>query len=42
MASINGLTIKGLKQFVGHEGETLFQGNLYLNGDKIGFWSQGD
>lgn len=40
MASINGISIKDLKQFTGHEGEPLFQGNLYLNGKKIGFWSQ--
>lgn len=40
MASINGLSIRGLNQFVGHEGETLFQGNLCLNGKNIGFWSQ--
>lgn len=42
MASINGISIKSLKQFVGHEGEPLFQGSFYLNGKKIGFWSQGD
>lgn len=40
MASINGISVKGLKKFKGHEGEPLSQGNLYLNGKKIGFWSQ--
>ena len=40
MATINGFRIKGLKQFRGHEGEVLFQGDLYLNGNKLGFWSQ--
>lgn len=40
MASINGITVKALKQFRGHEGEPLFQGNLYLGNKKIGFWSQ--
>ena len=40
MASINGLSVKGMKTFLGHEGEPLYQGNLYLNNKKIGFWSQ--
>lgn len=40
MATINGIMIKSLKQFRGHEQEVLFQGNLYLNGKKLGFWSQ--
>lgn len=40
MASINGLSVKGMKEFLGHEGEPLCQGNLYLNDKKIGFWSQ--
>lgn len=40
MASINGITVKNLKTFYGHEGEPCFQGNLYLGGKKIGFWSQ--
>ena len=39
MATINGLQIRGLKSFIGHEGEC-YQGNLYLNNKKIGFWSQ--
>ena len=40
MASINGITVKGLKKFKGHEGEPLYQGNVYLGNKKIGFWSQ--
>lgn len=40
MASMNGISIKGLQKFLGHEGEPLFQGTLYLNGKKLGFWSQ--
>ena len=40
MASINGICVKGIKDFKGHEGEPLCQGNLYLNNKKIGFWSQ--
>ncbi len=39
MASLNGVTIKSLKQFMGNEGPA-FQGNVYLNGKKIAFWSQ--
>lgn len=40
MASINGISLKNVKKFRGHEGEPLYQGNLYLNNKKIGFWSQ--
>lgn len=40
MASINGITVKALKNFRGHEGEPLCQGNIYLGNKKIGFWSQ--
>lgn len=40
MASINGISVKNVEKFLGHEGEPLYQGNLYLNGKKIGFWSQ--
>lgn len=40
MASLNGISVKALKTFRGHEGEPLYQGNLYLNNKKIGFWSQ--
>ena len=40
MASINGIQIKSLKKFYGHEGEPLYQGNIYYKGKKLGFWSQ--
>ena len=40
MATINGVTIKNLKTFRGHDGETLAQGSIYLNGKRLGFWSQ--
>lgn len=40
MASINGLSVNGLTRFAGHEGETRYQGNLYLGTKKLGFWSQ--
>lgn len=40
MASINGITVKSLTQFRGHEGEPLYQGNIYLGNKKIGWWSQ--
>ena len=40
MASINGVEVKNLNHFKGHEGETCLQGNVYLNGKKLGFWSQ--
>lgn len=39
MARINGVEIKSLKGFRGHEGYC-YQGNVYLNGKKLGFWSQ--
>lgn len=40
MASINGVTIKNLKTFRGHEWEEVAQGSIYLNGKRLGFWSQ--
>ena len=40
MASINGVSIKAFKKFRGHEGEEPYQGNVYYNGKKLGFWSQ--
>jgi hypothetical protein len=40
MASINGISIRDVNHFVGHEGEPLCQGNLYLGDLKLGFWSQ--
>ena len=39
MASINGITVKAVKMFRGHEGEPCYQGNVYVGGKKIGFWS---
>lgn len=40
MATINGVTIKSLKEFKGHEGEPCYQGNVYYRKKKLGFWSQ--
>ena len=40
MASINSIQVKNLKKFKGHEGEPLYQGNIYYKGKKLGFWSQ--
>ena len=40
MASINGISIKNLKKFRGHEGEPLAQGTVYYKGKKLGYWSQ--
>ena len=37
---INGLTLKKIVQFKGHEGEPCFQGDLYLGSTKIAEWSQ--
>jgi hypothetical protein len=39
MAKINGVEIKNLKSFVGHEG-ICYQGDVWLDGKKLGFWSQ--
>lgn len=39
MASINSVTIKSLNGFIGMEGEA-WQGNVYIDGKKAGFWSQ--
>lgn len=39
MAEIKGVTLKGLTKFVGMEGEA-YQGNIYLNGKKAGWFSQ--
>jgi hypothetical protein len=39
MAEIKGVTLKGLTRFVGMEGEA-YQGNIYLNGKKVGWYSQ--
>lgn len=40
MASINGITIKGLKKFKDHEGAPCYQGTVYVDGMKMGWWSQ--
>lgn len=39
MAKINGVEVKAVKSFIGHEGPC-YQGNIYKNGKKLGFWSQ--
>jgi len=39
MAEIKGITLKGLTSFVGME-NLAYQGNIYLNGKKIGWFSQ--
>ena len=39
MAKINGVEVKNLKEFTGHEG-VCCQGNVYKDGKKLGFWSQ--
>lgn len=36
MSKINGLEVKSLKSFTGHEEELLYRGTLYLQGKKIG------
>ena len=40
MAKINGIEVKAVKTFTGHEGEKCYQGNVYYQGKKLGFWSQ--
>lgn len=40
MASIKGVKIKNLVRFNGHEYEPLIQGDLYLFGKKIGWYSE--
>lgn len=44
MKKINtfGLEVKAYKEFVGHDGVRLGQGNLYLNNKKVGFISEDD
>lgn len=39
MASIKGIEIKGVKGYQGHEGYCQ-QGNIYMDGKKIGFYSE--
>lgn len=38
-ASIRGLEIRNMKRFFGHEQEELYQGNIYYQGKKIGWYS---
>lgn len=40
MASMNGIELKAIKEFNGHDGGGYYQGNIYLDGKKIGYWSQ--
>lgn len=40
MASINGIEVKAVKRFAGHDGMPCYQGNVYYQGKKLGFWSQ--
>lgn len=40
MARLNGVEIKNITRFSGHEGEECVQGSVYLDGKKIGTWSQ--
>ena len=40
MASIKGIEIKNIKTFRGVEYLVNYQGNIYYNGKKLGFWSQ--
>lgn len=40
MASIKGIEFKNLKDFRGHEGEDLVQGDIYYKGKKVGYYSQ--
>jgi hypothetical protein len=42
MASINGISLKGVNHHRGHEGEDLLQGNVFFLDKKIGFYSDGD
>ena len=40
MAKINGVQLKALKTFRGHEGEQVAQASVYIDGKKAGFWPQ--
>jgi hypothetical protein len=42
MAKINGIELKNIVKYRGHEGEPLVQGTIYIDGKKSGFYSQGD
>lgn len=37
--NVNGFTLKAVKVFKGHEGEPCFQGNIYLDNKKVGYFS---
>lgn len=39
MAKINNVEIKNLKSYIGREG-VAYQGDVWYNGKKLGFWSQ--
>ena len=39
MAEVKGLTLKKVTKFKGHEGEPCRQGDIYLDGAKIGYYS---
>ena len=39
MAEIKGLTLKSVTNFKGHAGEPCKQGAIYLNGKKVGYYS---
>jgi len=39
MTEISGVTIKNVRKFIGMEGEA-YQGSVYLDGKRLGFWSQ--
>ena len=40
MAKINGVEVKAVKTFKDHEGCSISQGNVYVDGKKVGSWSQ--
>lgn len=40
MASLYGVVIKNLKTFKDHEGMIAYQGDVWFNNKKLGFWSQ--
>lgn len=42
MASINGLSVKKIVEFRGHEGEPLTQCDVYYKGKNVGFFSMAD
>lgn len=40
MASVCGVSIRNRRLFKDHEGMNCYQGEIYLSGKKIGFWSE--